>query len=171
MPRRSIHLPVDSHTAQDSQMTSRGMTYCAGFTSGSSITSAPIRSLLLPSINDENGLSTVKLLTFRRLAYANAMKNLIPSATENLFSEAKQRLGLTSDYALAKRMGWPQSMVTNYKKGKSRMGVRNAYDFAVKTGIPLEDVARAIIEDEAVTKGNFQGQTRPKISDSSALSR
>ncbi|WP_428384180.1 hypothetical protein [Nevskia ramosa] len=98
------------------------------------------------------------------------MKNLIPTATETLFNDAMRALGLTSDYALAKRLNWPQSDISAYRKGRQRMGVRKAYEFAVRTGIPLEEVARAIIEDEAVNKGSIKQPLRNAIGDNSVLS-
>ncbi len=84
------------------------------------------------------------------------MKTLLPTATDALLDSAMERLGLTTDYQLAKRLEWPQSNISTYRSGRVRMGVRKAYEFSKKTGIPLEKVAEAIIEDETVTKQSFE---------------
>lgn len=93
------------------------------------------------------------------------MKTLLPTATQTLIEEAKRGLHLTSDYALAMHMGWPQSDISTYRSGRVRMGVRKAYEFAKKTGIPLETVAEAIIEDETVTKQIFGRSPTEQIGD------
>tara|TARA_B110001454_G_C12495574_1_gene340434 strand:+ start:240 stop:524 length:285 start_codon:yes stop_codon:yes gene_type:complete len=83
------------------------------------------------------------------------MKTLLQTATNALLDEAMSRHGLTTNYQLAKHLKWPQSDISTYRSGRVRMGVRKAYEFAKKTGIPLETVAEAIIEDEVVTRQTF----------------
>ena len=76
------------------------------------------------------------------------MENLFSSEHARLFDEARESLGLTSDYALAKRLNWPQSMLTQYRSLRSCMGTEAALHFHERTGIDLKRILVAVVADK-----------------------
>lgn len=78
------------------------------------------------------------------------------TATAALLDSAKERLGLTSDYQLAKALSWPISTLSNYRQGRRAMELEQVVAFATKTGIALEEVAQTAIEDRARLKAKKQ---------------
>ena len=76
------------------------------------------------------------------------------SATTDLLDEAQSRLGLTSDNQLAQALGWLQPTVSAYRAGRRCMDVERVAEFSAKTGIPLERVVAAAIEDRRRLKSH-----------------
>lgn len=62
-----------------------------------------------------------------------------------LLDEAKDRLGLTSDYKLALTLSWPFQTISGYRTGKRSMSVEHVREFSRVTGISLETVIDAAI--------------------------
>ncbi len=79
------------------------------------------------------------------------------TATADLLDTAKERLGLTSDYQLAKALGWPVPTVSSYRTGRRTMELEQVVAFAIKTGISLEEVASVSIQDKARLKARKVG--------------
>lgn len=67
--------------------------------------------------------------------------------TLEYLDEAKNRLGLPSDYALSKALGLTTSAISNYRAGRSRIDDDVALKLANLTGRnPLEVIAAANFE-------------------------
>jgi hypothetical protein len=67
--------------------------------------------------------------------------------TVELLDALKRRLSITSDYALAKEMGWSVSRLSNYTRGVSHLDTFGALQVADKLGeSPLKIIA--IVEAE-----------------------
>lgn len=79
------------------------------------------------------------------------------TATASLIDSAKERMGLTSDYQLAKALDWPISTMSNYRQGRRAMDLEQVIAFSLKTGIPLEDVANTALQDRARLKAKKTG--------------
>lgn len=82
------------------------------------------------------------------------MENLFSTEHARLFDEAKQTLGLTSDYALAQRLEWPQTLLSQYRKVRACMGAEAILEFHEKTGIDLKRVLIAVVADKHAKKPN-----------------
>jgi hypothetical protein len=76
------------------------------------------------------------------------MENLFPSEHARLFDEARERLRLTSDYALAQRLEWPQTLLSQYKRGRASMGTEAVLHFHERTGIDLKRILVAVVSDK-----------------------
>ena len=73
----------------------------------------------------------------------------------NLFDDAKQRVNVISDYAMAKRVGLPPQSIPAMRKGKRPMPL----DVAYKLAIILEmDPAQVVAELEADREKNPERQ-------------
>jgi hypothetical protein len=79
------------------------------------------------------------------------------TATAELLDTAKAKMGLTSDYQLAKALGWPSSTMSSYRQGRRAMELEQAVSFATKTGIALEEVANVALQDRARLKAEKAG--------------
>jgi len=77
------------------------------------------------------------------------MESLKNARTQDLLDVAKARLGLTTDYQLAKRLNWPLNTVTNYRLRGSSMDLINASEFSALTGITMQELAAAARNDRA----------------------
>jgi hypothetical protein len=71
------------------------------------------------------------------------VENFPIRTTPDLLDAAKQRLGLTSDYALAKALKWPTSNMSAYRCGRRSMDLVQAAEFEEVTGIPMKLAALA----------------------------
>lgn len=69
------------------------------------------------------------------------------TTTADLLDQAQQRLGLTSDYQLAKALGWPVGTVSNYRRRIRSMDVGPIAELHSKTGIPLELLVSVAVEE------------------------
>lgn len=72
--------------------------------------------------------------------------------TAALLDAARARLGLTSDNKLAQALGWPQGTISGYRRGARCMDVEQVAEFAAKTGIPVETVLAAAVNDRRTLK-------------------
>jgi len=79
------------------------------------------------------------------------------TTTADLLDMAKDRLGLTSDYQLAKALKWPFTTVSGYRRHKRAMEVAQVADFHGKTGIPLELVVKIAVEEGQRLKSEKRG--------------
>lgn len=69
-----------------------------------------------------------------------------------LIERAKTRANLSSDYALAKAIGIPQSIITHWKKGKRHPSNEEAIQLATLAGIPEMTVIAEIELATATTE-------------------
>lgn len=59
----------------------------------------------------------------------------VPSTTVEFLDALKARRGWTSDYRLAKELGWRQTTVSNYRVGRSAMASEHAMRVAEELGL------------------------------------
>lgn len=81
--------------------------------------------------------------------YIYGMEDLRNALTADLIDAAKRRMGLDTDYKLAKALKWSQNNLTNYRTRGGSMDLIRAYEFSEVTGITLEEIARAARNDRA----------------------
>lgn len=73
------------------------------------------------------------------------------NATIRYLDAAKARAGLISDYALAKRLGMPQSTMSSYRTGRRQLDALAAFQVAELAGIDAREVIAAVELDKAKT--------------------
>jgi transcriptional regulator with XRE-family HTH domain len=71
------------------------------------------------------------------------------NATIRYLDAARARAGLTSDYALAKRLGMPQSTISGYRTGRRYLDARAAFQVAEVAGVDVREVIAAVELDRA----------------------
>ncbi len=67
-----------------------------------------------------------------------------PSTSLEFLEALKARLRVRSDYALAARMGWTQSAISNYRHLRSRLAPAHAVQVADTLGLPRAYVLASI---------------------------
>ena len=85
------------------------------------------------------------------------------TATTELLDKAKQKLGLATDYKLAKYLHWRDSTIANYRTRGGSMDVEMVEEFSRKTGIPLAEVLHAaVIDRREMRKKRLAARTGPE---------
>jgi ribosome-binding protein aMBF1 (putative translation factor) len=86
------------------------------------------------------------------------MENVLFSGQAELIDEARERLGLTSDYALAARLGWRQSTLTDYRKQRRCMATAQVLHFHEVTKIDLHRILVAVVADQQTKEKTTNGR-------------
>lgn len=73
------------------------------------------------------------------------------NTTQTLIQQAKQMLGIESDYGLAKRLKWSRQAVSNYQRGERHLDVDACFDVAELLGKDPAAIIAAV-EAERATK-------------------
>ncbi len=73
------------------------------------------------------------------------------NTTQKLIEEVKSRLGIQSDYAVAKRFHWSTSRIGNYRVGRSQLDIESSFQIAEVLGKDPAAIIAAV-EAERATK-------------------
>lgn len=76
------------------------------------------------------------------------------TATDRYLDAVKDRLNITSDYALAKAWGVSHQRIGNYRRGDTALGEDRCLQVAEILGLPPEDVLFEIQAERARNLGN-----------------
>jgi transcriptional regulator with XRE-family HTH domain len=76
------------------------------------------------------------------------------NATQRYLDAAKVRGGLSSDYALAKRLGMPLSTMSGYRTGARHFDAKAAFQVAQVAGVDAREIIAAVEMDKAKSEND-----------------